>query len=169
MLDLLRLGFLDGYTIYRDSQFCLWGLGSFCFLDLLIELELSDTLFDHVDTFGLIHLSWAKKLENKINLISDGLIQQTNSPWQGMRCVLMWGARVSATSSCFCPLLTFFYLCFLTTCCSCCFESTSTDWSPSFYPSSISCLLSLQSTDGGEASGQSCGSETYEDRKNYVL
>ena len=45
MLDLLRLGFLDGYTIYRDGQFCLWGLGPFCFLDLLVELELSPSWF----------------------------------------------------------------------------------------------------------------------------
>ena len=57
MLDLLRLGFLDGDTIYGDGQFCLGSFGPLCFLDLLIELELSDTLFDHVDTFGLIHLS----------------------------------------------------------------------------------------------------------------
>ena len=57
MLDLLRLGFLDGDSINGDSQFCLRSFRPLCFLDLLIELELSDTLFDHVDTFGLIHLS----------------------------------------------------------------------------------------------------------------
>ena len=78
MLDLLRLGFLNGDTVDGDSQFCLWSFWPLCFLDLLIELELSDALFHHIDTFGLIHLSWAKKLEYKISLISDGSIRQTH-------------------------------------------------------------------------------------------
>ena len=54
MLDLL--GLLNSHTIDRHGQFCLGSFGPLRFLDLLIELELTDTLFDHIDTFGLIHL-----------------------------------------------------------------------------------------------------------------
>ena len=56
MLDLLRLGLLNSHTIDRHGQFRLGSFGPLRFLDLLIELELSDSLFDHINTFGLIHL-----------------------------------------------------------------------------------------------------------------
>ena len=43
--------------------------------------------------------------------------------------------RVNGASSCFYLLLTFSFPCYQIACCSCCSESTSTNWNPSSYPS----------------------------------
>ena len=66
MLDLLCLGFLNCHPINGHGQFCLGSFGPLCLLNLLIELELSDALFDHIDPFRLIHLSGAEKLDFEI-------------------------------------------------------------------------------------------------------
>ena len=56
MLYLLCLRLLNGHTINTNSQLYFGGLGTLGLLDLLTELQFSDTLLDHIYTLGLLHL-----------------------------------------------------------------------------------------------------------------
>lgn len=58
--QVLCLGLLDGHALHRDGQLYFGRLvATLGLFQLLIELQLLDSLLDHLDTLGLVHLGVA--------------------------------------------------------------------------------------------------------------